>query len=116
MITLTSEIRSILYVKLTGRVNQAVLELMCDELDMEVAGRLDDGYDQLFGERLLRPEEQGEYCLELYRDTDTEWSMMVSAEPPLPSRAEVIELERLAFEVARKANLTPEEVYLRHVE
>lgn len=111
-----SEISSILYVKLTGRVDQAVLELICAEFGMEVAGRLDDGYDQLFGERLLRPEEQREYCLELYRDADTEWSVMVAAEPPLPSRAEVVELERLAFEIARKANLTAEEIYLRHVE
>lgn len=103
----------ILTVRLTGFVDQEVLDRVCEELQLDAEGRLGDDWDDKFGTRWLRPESEGVSWLDLYRDTDTEWDVEVSAEPPLPTAAEIAALREQIFAAARKVHLTAEQTYLR---
>lgn len=105
----------ILTVRLTGIVDQGVLDRLCEELQLEPEGRLGDDWDDEFGRRWLRPESEGVESLDLYRDTDTEWDVEVSAEPPFPTAAEITALREQIFAAAKKVNLTAEQTYLRAV-
>lgn len=111
MVMVMRRVDDVLWVRLDGYVDDDVLELLCGELQMEITGRLDDGYDGLFGERSLRPEDEGDCSLELYRESDTEWTVELSALPPLPTPAEIAELREQIFEAARKAKMTATQIY-----
>jgi len=52
-VAVTRDVGSILYVKLTGSVDDRIHRFLCSGLEMEEKGRLDDDFDQLFGDRVL---------------------------------------------------------------
>lgn len=101
----------ILTVRLTGTVDQQVLDRLCTELQLEPEGRLGDDWDDKFGMRWLRPETDGAEWLELYRESDTEWDVQLSAEPPLPTAAEVAALRAQIFAAAERVQLSPEQTF-----
>ena len=106
----------VLAIRLTGKVDYQVLDVLCAELEMEPEGRLDDDYDESFGTRWLRPVSDGFAWLSLYRDTKRKWQVAVAAEPHLLTADEVSELARQVFVVAAKVNLRAKETYRRQLE
>lgn len=101
----------VLTVRLTGTVDETVLDLLCAELGMEPEGRLGDDWDDKFGMRWLRPEAEGVAWLELYRETDTEWDILLSAEPPFPTASEITRIREQTFATARRLRLTARQTY-----
>ncbi|MGW6278192.1 hypothetical protein [Kribbella sp. NPDC055071] len=99
----------LLNIYLQGEVDGTALRILRERLDLTPRGRIDDGWDQEFGERALRAPEQGRAELNLFRHADDYWSLQVSADAGLIPHAEVEQLRRQMLAVVEAAGLTVSE-------
>ncbi|WP_406474510.1 hypothetical protein [Streptomyces sp. NBC_01615] len=57
-----------------------------EQVGLNPRGRLSDDWDQEFGQRELRPKEQGQVMLKLWRYEDDDWMIALTYEQdPLPA-------------------------------
>ncbi|MQA81820.1 MAG: hypothetical protein GEV10_25670 [Streptosporangiales bacterium] len=93
-----------LRVEMRGDVDYEVLEILRSALHLEDEGRLGDDWDEEFGCRELRGEEEFEAWMTLWRHSPTEWSVSVATEVALDEE-EIASLRDEILEAARRGGL-----------
>ena len=94
-----------LWVRMKGELS-GHLSRFREQVGLNPRGRLDDDWDEEFGQRELRPKEQGLVKLTLWRYADDDWMIELTYErDPLPSD-EAEGLRRTILDAATAAGLT----------
>ena len=94
-----------LRIRMRGNLGQHLSDFR-SRVGLSPRGRLNDDWDEEFGRRELRPREEGQVKLTLWRYEDDDWVISLTYEnDPLPSD-EAEELRRTILDAAAAAGLT----------